>query len=1283
MAARQRVVVDASGNIAVHGRAAVVLLWKELVTAPSTYRDISALDLFFEVSGKYRVELAPGDDVYSRKIILTRAQVAQLGLSATTPFALLDETPVDPRTLWSGEIQAYGYRAAPPGAGPIVGTGVDVSSASVILSADGSGDPVVILQYEGVPGDDGTNGWSPVLANVADGARIVQQIVNWVGGTGTKPATGGYIGPSGIVTNIAAAVDLAALVMQAAAAVLAEAQDSADAAAASASGAQGSATAAQGSATAAAASALVAGGVGFTFSTTTTDGDPGAGKIRFNNATLASVTFLYVDNTAVGGGSVAAWLDSFDNVASSTRGYVHVQQPGATGFAIFVVTGAVIDGTGYRKIPVTYVDGVTLPADEQRVTLLFAPTGATGLPGAGVPLLFSTTTTDSDPGAGTLRFDNATLASVTRLYVDNTAVGGGTITAWLDSFDNAVASIPGQITITEPASGKFFVFNVVGTVLDGTGYRKIIVAFVSGSSSLPTNGGAIVMAFVANGADANATTISYSPDAYRFGLARYDSQVSLDLRDYPPLLPVRMYMGTLAGGAARNADGSYTFPPGSTWTSPNLASGIFDVPGDIFAYLPLNTGVTGVMQIKVMYASVTIAAGNTTTEPQPGVYRQTWSNTFPRPYVTITLTNVSGGTTVTAFGLELYQTDSAYLPQILRYDDVTPVTDHRLALEDQFLCQRSWTSAYRRGEGEGNIVKSFNSVTGSDSAAGTRWAPKQNLSAGTTLAAGDVVGLFGTWNSQKVEGLGTTTAGLVIKGQFDNKLPGYPQLLGDTDVTAYSWTLESGTTWKTTVVMTAGVLNDGYSTLSVLRIQNAIAAATPLAAECLMRQATSKANCIATTDSSFFELVSGLTYTLYVNTPDGLAPNLGAYSYRPNTAFAAMVWGQNTTRPGGSVYDLHISHWNSGLGAVNGGPNCLYEGVVLAHGTKHTLNLEGGIVRDFLCYGRGAPNNNALNAYAPNATGKYSIFTRGVVDIDDGSPIYTHRGTVGDYAYHEVSHLILRSNRNANGALQISDTFACDNVLTALYEWNYVRGYGTSNAGAGNFVDPCDAVYRYNLYDKVAYFNSMTNTYENVCVHENFSYDANLRGIILYRLQENHQVYNNTSLALNFETTYGNANVTDYRATIYDVPASGNNTPGCHHNLIVIDTPRATGVTIRSEQGAGITFTADYNIIVNFTPGGMASFKWGGSTKLTWEEYLVAFAPNDANSVFYDRRDDTRGAYAVFVDPYARNLEFADTDLARQIQADMVRMGAGASWMIKSLPTASTADEDFVTLMQS
>lgn len=61
---------------------------------------------------------------------------------------------------------------------------------------------------QGIQGVQGYKGWSPILANVTDGQRRVLQVSDWTGGEGTKPATGSYIGATGLVTDIADAVDI-------------------------------------------------------------------------------------------------------------------------------------------------------------------------------------------------------------------------------------------------------------------------------------------------------------------------------------------------------------------------------------------------------------------------------------------------------------------------------------------------------------------------------------------------------------------------------------------------------------------------------------------------------------------------------------------------------------------------------------------------------------------------------------------------------------------------------------------------------------------------------------------------------------------------------------------------------------------------------------------------------------------------------------------------------------------------------------------------------------------
>jgi hypothetical protein len=104
----------------------------------------------------------------------------------------------------------------PPGgpgpAGPpntlTIGTvqGGDTADAEITGSAPNQ--ELNLTLPKGNRGDAGSNGWTPILAVVADGVRRVQQVIDWTGGIDAKPATGQYVGPSGFVSTSAAAVDI-------------------------------------------------------------------------------------------------------------------------------------------------------------------------------------------------------------------------------------------------------------------------------------------------------------------------------------------------------------------------------------------------------------------------------------------------------------------------------------------------------------------------------------------------------------------------------------------------------------------------------------------------------------------------------------------------------------------------------------------------------------------------------------------------------------------------------------------------------------------------------------------------------------------------------------------------------------------------------------------------------------------------------------------------------------------------------------------------------------------
>lgn len=114
-------------------------------------------------------------------------------------------------------------------------------------------------------------------------------------------------------------------------------------------------------------------------------------------------------------------------------------------------------------------------------------TGATGLTGSSSGLLydFSTTTTDTDPGAGYLQFNHATIASVTQLFIDNLESGGGDVSGFLDTWDDSTnTDLRGYVVIRKiTAQQNFALFSVTGANSSASTYRKITVTHIASSGS--------------------------------------------------------------------------------------------------------------------------------------------------------------------------------------------------------------------------------------------------------------------------------------------------------------------------------------------------------------------------------------------------------------------------------------------------------------------------------------------------------------------------------------------------------------------------------------------------------------------------------------------------------------------------------------------------------------------------------------------------------------------------------------------------------------------------------
>lgn len=173
-----------------------------------------------------------------------------------------------------------------------------------------------------------------------------------------------------------------------------------------------------------------------TYSTTTTDSDPGSGIFRFNNATIASVSAAYLDNNEAGGNSIASLLDTFDDSTATVKGFLIFRGLAtSTAFAVFQVTGSVVDGTGYRKLTLTHVASGGTWNNGEAFAISFSRTGDTGPGNVGLQTLWlpatafrRRATSGADPyfydsGANDVSIEAWALDSAVQEYIHSVPVG--------------------------------------------------------------------------------------------------------------------------------------------------------------------------------------------------------------------------------------------------------------------------------------------------------------------------------------------------------------------------------------------------------------------------------------------------------------------------------------------------------------------------------------------------------------------------------------------------------------------------------------------------------------------------------------------------------------------------------------------------------------------------------------------------------------------------------------------------------------------------------------------
>ena len=117
----------------------------------------------------------------------------------------------------------------------------------------------------------------------------------------------------------------------------------------------------------------------YTFSTDTTNSDPGVGKLKFDNSTPASITEIYIDDQDDNTLDIQTFLRTIDDSTSTIKGHFKVSNKFATDtFLLFTIDGSSAEETGYFRIPCTQVSGNASFSNGEDVIITFARTGDRG-----------------------------------------------------------------------------------------------------------------------------------------------------------------------------------------------------------------------------------------------------------------------------------------------------------------------------------------------------------------------------------------------------------------------------------------------------------------------------------------------------------------------------------------------------------------------------------------------------------------------------------------------------------------------------------------------------------------------------------------------------------------------------------------------------------------------------------------------------------------------------------------------------------------------------------------
>ncbi|MEO7800429.1 MAG: T9SS type A sorting domain-containing protein [Ginsengibacter sp.] len=449
-------------------------------------------------------------------------------------------------------------------------------------------------------------------------------------------------------------------------------------------------------------------------------------------------------------------------------------------------------------------------------------------------------------------------------------------------------------------------------------------------------------------------------------------------------------------------------------------------------------------------------------------------------------------------------------------------------------------------------------------------------------------------------------------------------------------------------VPTAGFKGEpvgGYNYIFVVEIDKELEKTVPLTARKILSYKSSIKD-VEITPGSFYQLPTvSDSAQVFIHTSDGQSPNLHArFRYEVtarNRAVNSYVYDNN------KFENLSVRGYGAGYGLLPGGYNSSYNKIIFGPGAAvHHLVLRNGVIDNSL-FLPGVKNigNIALTFYNAEGFNKMNKISNSIF-LDIPYAIYSHTSYGSHYAKVDLNNVIAFADTSTSCLLvstSDNDTLTLNNVYTDRYSRVVNVGH--------NYISPQVVLVNNSCFKDVMTgivlgTNSIKAQINNTLIRSDQKPD-----ITVLDMQAN-TMLSITNSIIHIQGSGSQNNFFSRTLGSKDqVTATRNIFIGAVNNPNDIVVGR-----FKSQKGnSSFKDKLDNNIYVLVSGGNML---WNINTNINAQESLVSsfnewqrLSGQDANSLFFDLRQDSRGLKAIFIDAENGNYELANTLEGNKIKA--------------------------------